>query len=289
MQVAVIQMVSTANIDANLRQAQALLEQAAQAGVRLAVLPESFAVFGHADVASIAAAEAGGAGPIVSWLEQTAARLKLWIVAGTVPLLAAGERGGKPYAACLVVNAQGEQVARYNKLHLFDVAVADQHGQYRESDTYQAGNEVVLVDTPVGRLGLSVCYDLRFSGLYSQLREQGAEIIAVPSAFTAVTGAAHWHSLLRARAIETQCYILAANQGGQHTQTRMTYGHSLILDPWGEVCAEHAQGEHVIQAEINLPQLHELRQQMPVWQHQRFSTPQLCDRIEFPRGTELNE
>ncbi len=274
MQVAVIQLVSTADIDTNLRQAQTLLEQAAQAGVRLAVLPENFAVFGHADVASIAAAEARGAGPIVSWLEQTAA-------------LADGERDGKPYAACLVVNAQGEQVARYNKLHLFDVAIADQHGQYRESDTYQAGNEIVLVDTPVGRLGLSVCYDLRFPGLYTQLREQGAELIAVPSAFTAVTGAAHWHSLLRARAIETQCYILAANQGGQHTQTRMTYGHSLILDPWGEICAEHAQGQQVIQTEINLPRLHEVRQQMPVWQHRRFSAPQLGDRIDFPKGSKI--
>jgi len=287
MQVAVIQLVSTADIDTNLRQAQKLLEQAADAGACLAVLPENFAVLGHADVAAIARAEASGIGPIIRWLQRTAARLKLWIVAGTVPLLADGEREGKPYAACLVINAQGEQVARYNKLHLFDVAVADQHGQYRESDTYQAGNEIVLVDTPVGRLGLSICYDLRFPGLYTQLREQGAELIAVPSAFTAVTGAAHWHSLLRARAIETQCYILAANQGGQHTQTRMTYGHSLILDPWGEICAEHAQGQQVIQTEINLPRLHEVRQQMPVWQHRRFSAPQLGDRIDFPKGSKI--
>ncbi|MDM7856867.1 carbon-nitrogen hydrolase family protein [Thiopseudomonas acetoxidans] len=285
MQVAVIQMVSTADIEVNLRQAQALLEQASDAGARLAVLPENFAVFGHANVSAIAQAEAEG-GPIIRWLKQTAARLKLWIVAGTLPL-ADDEHSAKPFAACLVFTDRGEQVARYNKLHLFDAAVTDQHEQYCESATYQAGNEVVLVDTPLGRLGLSVCYDLRFPGLYSQLREQGAELIAVPSAFTAATGAAHWHSLLRARAIETQCYILAANQGGQHTQTRMTYGHSLILDPWGEICAEHAQGQQVIQTEINLPRLHEVRQQMPVWQHRRFSAPQLGDRIDFPKGSKI--
>lgn len=276
MAIAVIQMVSGKDILANLQQAEQLLLQAANAGARLVVLPENFAVFGHADVVSIAQAETLGQGPILPWLSDICRRLQLWCVAGTLPLLADGARAGKPTAACLVINDQGERVARYDKLHLFDVDVGDAQGRYRESDVFQGGTHAVVVDTSVGTVGLSICYDLRFPELYTQLRALGADVIAVPSAFTAVTGAAHWHTLLRARAIETQTYIVAANQGGQHGAQRATYGHSMIVDPWGEVQAELEQGPACLVAECGLELTQAIRQKMPIWAHRRFAVPQLC-------------
>jgi len=174
-------------------------------------------------------------------------------------------------AVCLVLNELGEEVARYDKIHLFDVDVVDAYGSYRESDTVEPGNQVVLVDTPCGRLGLSICYDLRFAELFHQLRQQGAEIITVPSAFTAMTGAAHWQVLLQARAIETQCYLLAPNQCGQHSETRQSYGHSMVIDAWGEVVASLQDQPGVVCTEIDLERLAEVRQRMPVAQHSRLT------------------
>ena len=243
MTLAVIQMVSQSDVLANLAQARRLLEEAAQGGAQLAVLPENFAAIGRRDTAAIGRAEALGEGPILPWLKQTARDLKLWVVAGTLPLPPEGQPEAKVNACSLLINAEGEQAARYDKLHLFDVDVSDNRGRYRESDDYSRGKRVVVVDTPVGKLGLSVCYDLRFPELYSELRTAGAELITAPSAFTAVTGAAHWEILIRARAIETQCYILAAAQGGVHPGPRETWGHAAIIDPWGRVLAEQAQGE----------------------------------------------
>lgn len=210
MTLAVIQMVSQSDVLANLAQARRLLEEAAQGGAQLAVLPENFAAMGRRDTAAIGRAEALGEGPILPWLKQTARDLKLWVVAGTLPLPPEGQPEAKVNACSLLIDAEGEQAARYDKLHLFDVDVSDNRGRYRESDDYAHGRRVVVADTPVGKLGLSVCYDLRFPELYSELRTAGAELITAPSAFTAVTGAAHWEILIRARAIETQCYILAA-------------------------------------------------------------------------------
>ncbi len=234
MSLAVIQMVSQSDVLANLQQARSLLERAAEGGARLAVLPENFAAMGRRDMAAIGRAEALGEGPILPWLKQTARDLRLWIVAGTLPLPPEHEPDAKSNACSLLVDDRGHCVARYDKLHLFDVDVADNRGRYRESDDYAHGNRVVVADTPVGRLGLTVCYDLRFPELYSELRAAGAELITAPSAFTAVTGAAHWEVLIRARAIETQCYVLAAAQGGVHPGPRETYGHAAIVDPWGE-------------------------------------------------------
>ncbi len=214
MSFAVIQMVSQSDVLANLGSARRLLEQAAEGGARLAVLPENFVAMGRRDVADIGRAEAQGHGPILPWLKLAARDLKLWIVAGTLPLPPDDRPDGKVTACSLLIDEHGEQVARYDKLHLFDVDVADNRGRYRESDDYAHGSSVVVADTPVGRLGLTVCYDLRFPELYTALREAGAELITAPSAFTAVTGAAHWDILIRARAIETQCYVLAAAQGG---------------------------------------------------------------------------
>ena len=208
MPVAVIQMVSQSDVLANLARARVLLEQAAAGGARLAVLPENFAAMGRRDVADIGRAEAFGQGPILPWLKQAARDLKLWIVAGTLPLPPVDQPEARSHACSLLVDDQGQIVARYDKLHLFDVDVADNRGRYRESDDYAYGANVVVADTPVGRVGLTVCYDLRFPELYSELRAAGAELITAPSAFTAVTGAAHWDVLIRARAIETQCLSL---------------------------------------------------------------------------------
>ena len=176
-------------------------------------------------------------------MNSAARDLRLWIVAGTLPLPPEGQPEAKANACSLLIDEHGERVARYDKLHLFDVDVADARGRYRESDDYAFGQKIVVADTPVGRLGLTVCYDLRFPELYTALREAGAELITAPSAFTAVTGAAHWQVLVRARAIETQCYLLAAGQGGVHPRGRETFGHSAIVDPWGRVLAERPQGE----------------------------------------------
>ena len=270
MSLAVIQMVSQDDVLANLAQARRLLERAAAGGARLAVLPENFAAMGRRDLAALGRREAYGDGPILPWLKQAARDLHLWIVAGTLPLPPDGQPDAKALACSLLIDEQGERVARYDKLHLFDVDVADSRGRYRESDDYAHGHSLVVADTPVGRLGLTVCYDLRFPELYGALCEAGAELISVPSAFTAVTGAAHWQVLTRARAIETQCYLLAAGQGGCHPGGRETFGHSAIIDPWGRVLAEQAQGEGLLLAARDAAEQAAIRQRMPVARHKRF-------------------
>jgi predicted amidohydrolase len=270
MSLAVIQLVSQDDVLANLAQARRLLEQAAAGGARLAVLPENFAAMGRRDLAALGRREAHGDGPILPWLKQAARDLRLWIVAGTLPLPPDGQPDAKPLACSLLIDEQGERVARYDKLHLFDVDVADSCGRYRESDDYAHGQRLVVADTPVGRLGLTVCYDLRFPELYGALREAGAELISVPAAFTALTGAAHWQVLTRARAIETQCYLLAAGQGGGHPGARETFGHSAIIDPWGRVLAEQAQGEALLLAARDAAEQAAIRQRMPVARHKRF-------------------
>lgn len=270
MKSAVIQMVSQDDILANLQRAQALLEQAAESGARLAVLPENFAAMGRRDAAAIGRAEALGQGPILPWLKRAARDLKLWIVGGTLPLPPVGQSEAKSHACSLLIDEHGEVAARYDKLHLFDVDVADNRGRYRESDDYAHGSQVVVADTPAGRVGLSVCYDLRFPELYSALRAAGAELITAPAAFTAVTGAAHWEVLIRARAIETQCYLLAAAQGGMHPGPRETHGHSAIVDPWGRIVAQQASGEAVLLAERDSDEQASIRARMPVIKHRRF-------------------
>ncbi|MBF7730295.1 carbon-nitrogen hydrolase family protein [Pseudomonas sp. N040] len=273
MSLAVLQMVSQEAVPANLLAARRLLERAAESGARLAVLPENFAAMGRRDLAGLARAEAAGEGPLLPWLRQAARDLGLWIVAGTLPLPPDEQPLGRPHATSLLIDEHGERVARYDKLHLFDVEVADSRGRYRESEDYLHGARVVVADTPVGRLGLSVCYDLRFPELYLALRAAGAELISVPAAFTAVTGAAHWQVLLRARAIETQCYLLAANQGGQHPGGRETFGHSAIVDAWGRVLAEQPLGEAVLLAARDPAAQQAIRQNMPLASQRRFSPP----------------
>ena len=275
MTLAVIQMVSQTDIQTNLAAARRLLEQAAEAGARLAVLPENFAAMGRSDLVALGRAEAEGAGPILPWLKQAARDLSLWIVAGTIPLPPDDQPLAKVRACSLLVDDHGQRVARYDKLHLFDADVSDARGRYRESDDYAAGERLVVVDTPVGRLGMSVCYDLRFAELYTALRLAGAELISAPSAFTAVTGQAHWEMLVRTRAIETQCYMLAAAQGGEHPNGRVTHGHSSIVDFWGQVLAEQATGEAVLVVDRDAAAQTATRQRMPVVMHRRFTTPRI--------------
>lgn len=268
--VAVIQMVSGADWQENLNSAATLIAEAAAQGAELVLLPENFAVFRATAYEERGAEEQHSSGPIRQFLAAEAKRNNIWLVGGSIPVL--GNTDYHVRAACFVVDNQGVEQARYDKIHLFDVDVADAHSSYRESDQIEPGADAVLVDTPLGKLGLTICYDLRFPLLYQKLVEQGAQLLTVPAAFTKVTGEAHWEVLLRARAIETQCFVLAANQGGQHSKTRATYGHSMIIDPWGRVLASRDEGPGVVVADIDLQAQTEIRRKMPVMQHRKTFT-----------------
>lgn len=264
---AALQMVSGDNLEANLSQARRGLETAARRGAKLVVLPENFALFASTgEIAALAAREEASAA-VQRFIAEQARRLGVWIVAGTLPLPAAD---GRCYASSLVFNEAGQCVAEYRKLHLFDAELGDAQQHYRESDSYAPGEEPCIVDTPWGRLGVAVCYDLRFPELFRLMLDQGMDLLAVPAAFTRRTGLAHWLVLLRARAIENQLAVVAANQGGVHSKKRQTSGGSCIVDSWGEVLAEGGFGETVVCAEIDLEAQARLRRQMPVAQHRRF-------------------
>lgn len=266
--VALLQMISTADLESNLEQATGLLKHAAEQGAVLAVLPENFALLNTEGLRAFAETELDR---VVSLLCAQAVDLGIWILLGSVPMSTSEQ--GEPVttprvrAACLLIDSLGNIRARYDKLHLFDVDVADQQKTYRESEFVEAGDDLVVVDTPVGALGLSICYDLRFPEQYQRLREAGAELIAVPSAFTHVTGQAHWEVLLRARAIENQVYILGCNQGGANGEGRESWGHSMIVDPWGRLIAQCQKGSGSVVAEIDLEYLADIRQKMPVLAH----------------------
>jgi nitrilase len=271
--VAAIQMVSTHDMQANLAEAEKLLVQAAREGAAVAVLPENFAVLATGKMIACGQREAEANPLIRTFLSQQSRRNRLWIVGGSLPLATRpdGSRiDGRVRATCLVYDDQGREVGRYDKIHLFDAMVDDAHGQYRESDTFEPGHQVITVDTPAGKLGLAICYDLRFPELFRKLREQGAEWVCLPSAFTWQTGNAHWHPLIRARAIENQIWIVAPAQGGQNSSRRTTWGHSLICDPWGEVVAEIDEGPGVVTAELDPELLQQTRSRMPVWEHRRL-------------------
>lgn len=265
---AVIQMTSSTEVQGNLDRAYALLRNAATQGAQLAVLPENFVLMGQHERDKLAIAEADGDGPLQNWLSVTARELGLWIVAGTLPLQVKGEQ--RVAAACVVVDAQGRRVARYDKLHLFDVEVDDATRRYHESATIAPGQQVVMIDTPIGKLGLAICYDLRFPELFRELSAQGAQLFALPAAFTVPTGRAHWEVLLRARAIENLSYVLASAQTGLHANGRETYGHSLIIDHWGTVIEQLDAGEGVLLAEIDLASQREQRRTFPALAHRRL-------------------
>lgn len=278
--VAAIQMVSTASVDENLASAARLIAAAVEQGARLVLLPEVFAVLEGGTMRQYGEIEGDPAAPIQGFLSDQARLHHVIVVGGTIPLISRPGKSkadadfiiddGRVRPACLVFGEDGKQLARYDKIHLFDVTVDDRQSQYSESRSYEAGNEIVMVPTAVGKLGLSVCYDMRFPELYRALFKQGAELVTVPAAFTKVTGQAHWETLLRARAIENQCYVIAAGQGGQHSATRETWGHSMIIDPWGTILDQVAEGEGFAIAETNLDQLADIRKRMPIAQQQKL-------------------
>ena len=263
---AAIQMVSEPGIAANLAMAADLLAEAAGRGAQLAVLPENFALMGRRETDKLAVQEAPGVGPIQDFLAEQAARHRLWLVGGTLPLRTADD-GARVRAACLLFNDRGQQVARYDKAHLFDVQTPGSQERYAESATIEPGNRYIVADTPWGRLGLAVCYDLRFPEQFRAMADQGMEILALPAAFTASTGAAHWETLLRARAIENQCYVIAAAQGGRHANGRETFGDSLLIDPWGLILDRLAWGPGVVLARMDRPFLENIRRQFPSLEH----------------------
>lgn len=272
--VAAIQMVSGPDIQDNLKATGKLLASASRGGAKVAVLPENFAVLSASQMLDQGRRESESEGVIRAFIAEQAARLGLWIVAGSMPLAARPDGhliDDRVRAACLVFDDTGAEVARYDKIHLFDAVVEDAQGQYRESDTFEPGSSVVTVETPVGVLGLAICYDLRFPELFRALRAKGAEWITLPSAFTYHTGEAHWHALLRARAIENQLWMVAPGQGGQHSARRRTYGHSMVVDPWGRIVQERQEeGPGVVLAELDSELLEEVRTRMPVWTHRRL-------------------
>lgn len=261
---AALQMASGPIVSANLIEAGRLIEKAAEQGVSLAVLPENFAIMGKTETDKLAVGEEDGSGPIQDFLAQAAEQSKLWLVAGTLPIKG---NDGKVRASCLVYDDQGKRVGRYDKIHLFDVSVPGTQERYQESNTIEAGTDPLVLETPFGRLGLAICYDLRFPELFRNMLAGGVDILAVPSAFTAQTGAAHWEVLLRARAVENLCYTIAANQGGFHVNGRETYGHSMIVDPWGTVLACQPQGAGVVMAEFDRDRLEKVRMAFPALEH----------------------
>lgn len=263
MKAGIIQFISSMDIHDNLQRIKPYIVKAKGLGAVLVTLPENFALMAHSEYPLTQIAETFGAGLIQETLSRLAREYEIWIVAGTLPLKAEKKR---VRAACLVFNEQGLCVARYDKIHLFDVCIAEQE-TYQESNKIEPGRDIVLVDTPIGCLGLSVCYDLRFAELYRQLVIEGAQIFSIPSAFTQTTGQAHWEVLLKARAIENLCYVLAPNQGGQHENGRKTYGHSMVVEPWGGILACQPHGEGVSVVEIDLVRQKELRRRFPCNDH----------------------
>ena len=266
--VAAVQMASGPNISANLAEAERLIAKAAAAGARLVVLPENFALMCMHENDKVKVREADGKGQIQDFLARTAARYGIWLVGGTVPLVA--DDANKVRAACLLFDDKGKRVARYDKVHLFDVHLEESNEDYAESRTIEPGNNVVVVDTPFGRLGLAVCYDLRFPELFRRMVQENVEIIAIPSAFTAITGKAHWEMLLRARAIENLSYIIASAQGGYHANGRETHGDSMIIDPWGVVMDRLPRGSGFVMADIERSRLQAIRRNFPALDHRRL-------------------
>lgn len=259
--VATIQTVSTPHVAENLAIAGELLAEAAACGAELAVLPEYFPIMGRRDADKVAVREPYGEGPIQRFLAEAARRHGLWLVGGSIPLEAASP--DKVLNACLVFDPQGRHVARYDKIHLFGFEKGAE--RYNESATIEPGRDVVVADTALGRIGLSICYDIRFPELYRAMGPLTAFVL--PAAFTATTGRAHWELLIRARAVENQCYAIASAQGGQHPNGRETWGESMIVDPWGEVLARLPKGPGVITAEIDPARISEVRTSLPALRH----------------------
>jgi nitrilase len=262
--IAAIQMASGPTVAANLTEAEMLIKLAARQGAGLVALPEYFAIMGMKDTDKVAVRERPGEGPIQDFLARTARKYGVWLVGGTIPLW--DEAPGKVRNTCLVFDDHGAPVARYDKIHLFGFEMGAE--RYQESQTITPGREVVVFDSPFGRVGLGVCYDLRFPELFRQM--QPVDIVVLPAAFTETTGRAHWEPLLRARAIENLCYIVASAQGGYHRNGRETHGDSMIIDPWGVILDRLQRGSGVVVADLDPAYQARLRQSLPALDHRVF-------------------
>ena len=259
--VAAIQMASGPNVAANLEEATRLIDMAVSIGVRIVVLPEYFAIMGMKDTDKVAVREKPGDGPIQQWMSETAAKHRVWLIGGSIPVESSIPQ--KVRNTCFVYDKEGKEVARYDKIHLFNLALGTEN--FSEERTIEAGDKVVVVESPYGRIGLSICYDLRFPELYRAMGN--VDIIVVPSAFTATTGKAHWETLIRARAIENLAYVIAPAQGGFHVNGRETHGDSMIVDPWGVVLDHLPRGSGVVVAGINPQYQQTIRKSLPALTH----------------------
>lgn len=273
--IAVVQMISGPDMQANLVQAREQVSRAADAGASLVVLPENFACFGKSSLVSEGLAEDDFNGPVSSFLSETARQHGIWIVGGTLPCISGLDgrlaSSDKVFSTATLWDAGGRLVGRYDKIHLFDVDVEDNVGRYRESQLMEGGSMPVCLNTPFGRLGMAICYDLRFPEYFRLLRDMQAEIIVLPSAFTYLTGKAHWEILMRARAIENQVFMVGANQSGHHGGNRRSWGQSCIVGPWGEMLAQvESPGAQFAIYTIDMNRLYDIRRQMPIERHRRF-------------------
>jgi nitrilase len=267
--VAAIQLASGPNVEANLLEVSRLVTQAVDKGAQMVVLPENFALMGMSEVDKLRLSEHAGDGRIQNYLSSLASRHKLWIVGGTIPLQCPDP--GKVYSSSLVYNDKGEAVGRYDKIHLFDVELVESGERYNESETIKAGNDILVVDTPFGKLGVAICYDLRFPEMFRAMLDEGVQLVALPAAFTAITGKAHWEILIRARAIENLAYFVAAGQGGYHVNGRETYGCSMIVDPWGTILGRYQQGSGMAIGTVDLSFLETTRRNFPALMHRCLS------------------
>ena len=266
MKIAAVQMVSSPEWAANRESAARLIGQAAAAGAQLVALPEYFCIMGRRDGDKLALAEAPGAGPIQQFLSEMAREHGLWLVGGTLPVKT--ELAGQVLNRSIVFAPDGKVAAHYDKVHLF--AFNNGRESYDEARTLRAGDQLVALQTGPLRVGLSICYDLRFPELYRALMNPPCDVLVVPAAFTHTTGQAHWELLLRARAVENQCYVLAAAQGGTHLNGRRTWGHSMVIDPWGEVLDEQDEGEGFVMADVQRERIEQVRTQLPALAHRRL-------------------
>jgi predicted amidohydrolase len=278
--VAAIQMASGSNVAANLAEAQQLIELAVGAGAKLIALPEFFPIMGKKDGDVFAAREQEGSGPIQRFLSRMAKKHQIWLIGGSIPLEANSPT--KVRSACLVYDERGKQVARYDKIHLFGMDLGNEH--YQESKMIEPGNTVVVVNSPFGRIGLSICYDLRFPELFRAM--PGVDIIVVPSAFTATTGRAHFETLIRARAIENLAYVIAPAQGGYHLSGRETHGDSMIVDPWGVVLDRLPRGSGVVIANVNTAYQSSLRKSLPALKHRLTDSGKVSVKVVERRATD---
>ena len=282
MQINLLQCQSSQDVSKNLQYIESQLRQLPreEGEAQLVVLPECCLLFGGHESLQLEYAGDNQSTPFKTALADLARRYDIYLVAGSIPV-AVGD--GRVYNRTYLFDNQGQVLGEYDKIHLFDVDVSDGTKEYRESDTFCAGDKISVIDTPFGKLGLAICYDLRFPDLFRAMRLAGAELIALPAAFTKVTGEAHWHTLLQARAIENQCFILAAAQWGQHNQGgRETWGQSMVVDPWGRINAQKMTGCGWVQSKLDRDEMIKIRQQMPIASNNRFAEPKLQHKDANP-------